>query len=173
MKRLCQKSILFLATTLLVAIMLSTTAFAMPSDEFFAQHGPAAQEACLDRGYFPSVALAQAALESGWGESELARVNNLFGRKCTDQTHCVAKLTPEFRSNRWVQEYHWFAAYVSVRDAFKDYVDKYERPIYADKDFSSPQAFIRSVAGRYATDPGYAGKIISLIAAYDLEEWDE
>lgn len=167
-----KKVITFVTTFLLLAALMSA-AFAMPPGEFFARQGPAAQEACLDRGYFPSVALAQAALESGWGESELARVNNLFGRKCTDQTHCVAKLTPEFRGDRWVQEYHWFAAYVSVRDAFTDYVNKYERPIYADKDFTSPQAFIRSVAGRYATDPGYAGKIIAIIAAYELEEWDE
>ena len=162
-----------IATTFLLAAALMSVAFAMPPGEFFAEHGPSAQDACLNRGYFASVALAQAALESGWDESDLARVNNLFGRKCTDQTHCVAKLTPEFRGGRWVQEYHWFAAYVSVRDAFADYVAKYERPIYDSKDFSSPQAFIRSVAGRYATDPDYAGKIIALIAAYDLEEWDE
>ena len=167
------KKVIAFVTAFVLVTALMSVAFAMPPTEFFARHGPTAQEACLDRGYFPSVALAQAALESGWGESELARVNNLFGRKCTDQTHCVAKLTPEFRSGRWVQEYYWFAAYVSVRDAFRDYVNKYERPIYADKDFTSPQAFIRSVAGRYATDPGYTGKIISLIAAYELEEWDE
>ena len=162
-----------IVTAFLLVAALVSVAFAMPPGEFFAEHGPSAQDACLDRGYFASVALAQAALESGWGESELARVNNLFGRKCTDQTHCVAKLTPEFRDGQWRLEIHRFAAYDSVRAAFGDYVDKYERPIYADKDFTSPQAFIRSVAGRYATDPGYAGKIISLIAAYDLEEWDE
>ena len=75
-----KKVITFVMTFLMVAALMSV-AFAMPPGEFFAQHGPAAQEACLDRGYFPSVALAQAALESGWGESDLARVNNLFGRK--------------------------------------------------------------------------------------------
>ena len=157
----------------LALVVLITPAHAMPPEEFLAQYGPAAQEACSERGYFPSVALAQAALESGWGESELAKVHNLFGRKCTDQIRCVDKVTPEFRDGQWRLELHRFAAYDTVRDAFADYVNKYERPIYTGKDFTSPQAFIRSVAGRYATDPGYASKIIGLIDAYDLEEWDE
>ena len=147
----------------------------LPGDSkaFLAQLSLPAQLASQQSGVPHHLILAQAALESGWGESERARVNNLFGRKCTDQVRCVDKLTPEFRDGRWRLEIHRFAAYDSVRDAFTDYVNKYERPIYDNKDFSSPRAFIRSVAGRYATDPGYAGKIIALIAAYDLEEWDE
>ena len=54
----------------------------MKPQDFIALIGPAAQASRLQTGIPASFVVAQAALESGWGESGLAkRAMNLFGIK--------------------------------------------------------------------------------------------
>ena len=73
-----------LIIAVLVAVMFAgcVVATAAPQD-FIDRMGPVAQEIVPGYGLWPSVFLAQAALESGWGRSWLAvNANNYFGRKC-------------------------------------------------------------------------------------------
>lgn len=48
--------------------------------DFFTQYSEAAISACQGTPFFPSVLIAQAAVESAWGESSLSKTyNNFFG----------------------------------------------------------------------------------------------
>ena len=73
-----------LIIAVLVAVMFGgcLVATASPQSDFLDKMGPVAQEIVPGYGLWPSVFLAQAALESGWGRSYLAvAANNYFGRK--------------------------------------------------------------------------------------------
>jgi flagellum-specific peptidoglycan hydrolase FlgJ len=111
-------------------------------------------------GIFPEVALAQAALESGWGKS--VKGNNYYGIKGEGQTittHEVVdgkrvKIEDEFR------EFEGFADSVTGYREFLTTNPRYEKALQAD----SPEAQAKALqeAG-YATDPDYAEKLISIM----------
>ena len=110
----------FITCLLLMAALLSGVAFASPQTDFLDRMAPIAQEILPGYGFWPSVFLAQSALESNWGRSELARHNNLFGRKC-ELLPCVWKWTDEYREGVRIQEAHKFQVYTSVEQAVHDY----------------------------------------------------
>jgi flagellum-specific peptidoglycan hydrolase FlgJ len=146
--------------------------------EFIDRMGPLAQEIAPQYSIPPSAFLGQAAVESGWGTSWLAQnAKNYFGRKCLADP-CVVVETPEYRDGVRVIESHSFQVYESLEAAVHGYCKQFYRTwasgarIY-EFDGSSPEAFIRSIAPRYATDPRYAEKVLSVIREYDLEEWDK
>lgn len=118
-----------------------------------------------------SIKLAQALLESGNGNSTLAReANNHFGIKCTSE---------------WVggKTYHdddrrddCFRVYQQVEDSFRDHSQFLLRKRYAalfelDKDDYKGWARGLKAAG-YATNPRYADLLISLIERYQLHQYD-
>ncbi|HEX6773240.1 MAG TPA: glucosaminidase domain-containing protein, partial [Acidobacteriaceae bacterium] len=80
-----------------------------PQDTFL-RHAAAAARAA---GHiFPDYAAAEAALESNWGQSRLAReANNLFGQKASvaeQGSGTLALPTQEFLNGRWVTVIaHW------------------------------------------------------------------
>jgi len=158
---------------------LTGVAFASPESDFLDRMGPVAQEIIPGYGLWPSVFLAQAALESGWGRSWLAvNANNYFGRKCL-QLPCIEIKTPEYRKGQRMIEDHSFQIYESIPDAVHGYCQQFFRtylysglPVYPELDASTPEAFIRSVAWRYATDPDYADKVLGIIGRYDLTRYD-
>ena len=164
---------------LLAALLVFTPLVQAATPEaFIARMGPLAQEIAPQYGIPPSAFLGQAALESGWGTSWLAEnANNYFGRKCLADP-CVVIETPEYRNGVRVMEPHSFQVYESVEAAIHGYCKQFYRTwssgarVY-DFDGSSPEAFIRSIAPRYATDPRYAEKVLSIIWEYDLEAWDK
>lgn len=118
-----------------------------------------------------SIKLAQALLESGNGNSTLAReANNHFGIKCT----------PEWNGGK---TYHdddrrddCFRVYQRVEDSFHDHSQFLLRKRYAslfelDKDDYKGWARGLKAAG-YATNPKYADLLISLIERYQLYQYD-
>ena len=118
-----------------------------------------------------SIKLAQALLESGNGNSTLAReANNHFGIKCT----------PEWNGRK---TYHdddrrddCFRVYNRVEDSFHDHSQFLLRKRYAalfelDKDDYKGWARGLKAAG-YATNPRYADLLISLIERYELYQYD-
>ena len=171
-----KKAISIVMILMLVAALMSV-AFASPQQDFLDRLAPVAQEIVPGYGLWPSVFLAQAALESGWGRSYLAQTaNNYFGRKCLDSP-CVEIWTPEYRDGVRLIEPHMFQVYPTIRAAIHGYCQQFYRTwsngtrIY-NFDASSPESFVRSIWPTYATDPKYVGKVLDIIRRYDLTRYD-
>jgi hypothetical protein len=132
-----------------------------------------------------SVTAAQAALESGWGESSLsANYHNHFGFKCTSADDpgpiavgCVALTTRECNASGCYNTTAHFRRYNSMADSFRDHnrlLATAPRYATAMQYVHNPRQFIREVhrAG-YATDPDYATKVIDIMDQYDLYRYDD
>lgn len=77
----------------------------MKPQEFIDQIAKAAQAVAKQSGVPASLSIAQAALESGWGESGLAKTgNNLFGIKADSlwRGQTLTLNTKEFIKGQWV-----------------------------------------------------------------------
>lgn len=122
---------------------------------------------------FPRFAACEAALESGWGLSKLAvEANNLFGQKQAHPafkgTETLTLPTREFLHGAWVTvEAHWvrfadwsgcfagrMALLRSLRHAYPNYA--------AALDAATGEQFITEVSKTWSTDPGRAGKVLSV-----------
>src|SRR5690606_606668 len=118
-----------------------------------------------------SIKLAQALLESGNGNSALAReANNHFGIKCTSEWQGGKTYHDDDRRN------DCFRAYKLPEDSFHDHSQFLLRKRYAaleelDKDDYEGCARELKAAG-YATNPRYADLLISLIERYQLYQYD-
>ncbi|MBK1734840.1 hypothetical protein CKO15_05960 [Halorhodospira abdelmalekii] len=151
------------------------TAWSSPR-EFVADIAPAARQAAERLGV-PAVALvAQAALETGWGQHVIQdgsgrSSHNLFNIKAHTaawQGDSVRVPTLEYRGGIPQREMADFRAYASVDESFADYVDflernpRYQQALLAGDD---PRQFVRALqeAG-YATDPAYADKLERIMA---------
>ena len=163
----------------LMAALISGVAFASPPEDFIDRLAPVAQEIVPQYGLWPSVFLAQAALESGWGRSWLATTaNNYFGRKCLELP-CLEIKTPEYRKGQQMIELHSFQIYPDLPAAVHGYCQQFFRryesgvPVYQELDASTPETQIRSTAKRYATDPRYVEKVLAIIEEYDLTRYDK
>ncbi|EJG1536431.1 flagellar assembly peptidoglycan hydrolase FlgJ [Vibrio parahaemolyticus] len=133
---------------------------------------PYAEKAAKALGVEPSLLLAQAALETGWGQKVVQNArgssNNLFNIKADRswQGDKVTTQTLEFHYNTPVKETAAFRSYSNYQDSFNDYVrflndnPRYETALQQRGDSES---FIRGIhrAG-YATDPTYADKVLQV-----------
>ncbi|MFJ4457753.1 flagellar assembly peptidoglycan hydrolase FlgJ [Pseudomonas sp. NPDC089392] len=143
------------------------------SDEFVATMLPMAEQAAKRIGIDPRYLVAQAALETGWGKSVMrngdgSSSHNLFGIKATGnwQGEQARAITSEFRDGQFVKETAAFRSYDSYQDSFHDLVSLLQNNSRYQEALNSadnPEQFARELqkAG-YATDPGYARKIISI-----------
>ena len=134
-------------------------------------------------GILPSITAAQAILESGWGRSELAKVpnNNLFGIKDSEDWHgeIVTVPTQEYLNGDYITVNAAFRKYASWNDSVVDHAkfftstewrkDNY-RKVVNETDYRIAAQELKNAG--YATDPTYPGKLIRLIEAYKLYEWD-
>lgn len=134
-------------------------------------------------GILPSITAAQAILESGWGSSELAKVpnNNLFGIKDSEDWHgeIVTVPTQEYLNGDYITVNAAFRKYASWNDSVVDHAkfftstewrkDNY-RKVVNETDYRIAAQELKNAG--YATDPSYPGKLIRLIEAYKLNEWD-
>ena len=138
-----------------------------------------AMETYKKYGVLPSLTMAQAILESGWGESGLsANYNNLFGIKAGDSWNGkVANLgTAEQNSDgSYYNITAAFRAYDDVADSIEDHGkllsnDRY-KPVIAAKDYK--EACVRVRECGYATSLNYSQNLINLIEQYGLNQWDK
>ncbi len=149
-------------------------------DEFVSELWPHAQRAAQRLGVDPRVLVAQAALESGWGQHVMQHgngrsSNNLFGIKADarwDGEQVRAK-TMEFRNGALQREQAAFRAYASPAESMADYADFISgNPRYQDAiGTADPQRYALELqrAG-YATDPAYAHKIVSILSNDRFQE---
>jgi flagellar protein FlgJ len=141
------------------------------SREKFAENlWPHAERAAKKLNVAPEALIAQAALETGWGQHVMQRGDgvsslNLFGIKAGQgwTGGSVSRPTLEYRDGVAQREVARFRAYPDVAAAFEDYVEFISsNPRYdAVKDNAGDVAAFATAlqeAG-YATDPAYADKI--------------
>ena len=134
-------------------------------------------------GVLPSITAAQAILESGWGSSELAKApnNNLFGIKDSEDWNgeIVTVPTQEYVNGDYITVNAAFRKYASWNDSVVDHAKFFTstewrknnyRKVVNETDYRIAAQELKNAG--YATDPSYAGKLISLIEAYKLYEWD-
>ena len=134
-------------------------------------------------GVLPSITAAQAILESGWGSSELAKApnNNLFGIKDSEDWNgeIVTVPTQEYVNGDYIKINAAFRKYTSWNDSVVDHAKFFTstewrknnyRKVVNETDYRIAAQELKNAG--YATDPSYAGKLISLIEAYKLYEWD-
>jgi flagellar protein FlgJ len=151
----------------------STTASVQTPEDFIKEIWPCAQEAAEQLGVDPRHLIAQAALETGWGQSLPCDAQgnnsfNLFGIKAGQSWSgdSVTVKTLEFEGGVPMPKQAKFRAYGSAAESFKDYVSLLrDNPRYADalNTGSDTNAFATALQrGGYATDPAYAQKIAAI-----------
>ena len=137
----------------------------------------------LQRGYgvLPSIIIGQAILESNWGKSELSsKYNNLFGIKSFGHSDFVTLDTQEYVNGQWITIQGDFRVYQTWEESMDDHTmlfvngvdwspEKYEAVLTAPSYKEAAKAL--QEAG-YATDPTYAEKVIQVIEAYQLAQYD-
>ncbi len=149
--------------------------------EFVHELWPHAKRAADELGARPEVLLAQAALETGWGQHMIRGAGgsnsfNLFGIKADAgwQGARATTETIEFRDGLMRKERAQFRAYASPEESFSDYVDFLKRnPRYRDalSQADDAPAFTRALADAgYATDPDYSGKINRIMDSSHLRD---
>lgn len=146
-------------------------------DSFFKALSPIAVEYADDYNLYASVMLAQAAIESEYGKSELtSKYNNYFGIKAHDNNQSVLFKTKEYEDGNEVTITDGFSVYPSADRCFLDYARLLGLgPTYASvREAATPEEAAWAVqTSGYATDPSYAKKIISIIYEYDLTRYDK
>ncbi|WP_194437043.1 flagellar assembly peptidoglycan hydrolase FlgJ [Vibrio fluminensis] len=144
---------------------------------FVSSMKPYAEKAARALGVDSSLLLAQAALETGWGQKMVTNSqgssNNLFNIKADKSWsgNKMATQTLEYHQGVPVQERAAFRAYQDYEQSFNDYVRFLnENPRYntALSHGGNNEQFIRGIhqAG-YATDPQYADKVLRVKAKID------
>ena len=151
-----------------------SVSFASPQ-EFVQSLYPHAERAANKLGVAPEALLAQAALETGWGQHMPAGKQgeqsfNLFGIKADQRWagDTTQVDTLEYLSGQPVKVNASFRNYQSFEQSFNDYVDfvsSQSRYQAAVDNAADPKAYITELhkAG-YATDPLYAEKIQQILA---------
>lgn len=120
---------------------------------------------------FPPMAACEAALESNWGNSGLARQdNNLFGMKQHLHpifgTHSIP--TREFLYAQWVTVCAKWIQYPDWASCFADRLATLQRLSSAYPHYSAalnaqdPETYVRQVSQSWSTDPERADKCISI-----------
>lgn len=154
--------------------------FTGSQSEFIESLIPGARASYEKYKVFPSVVIAQAIDESGWGKSALAQKgNNLFGIKA-DSRWTGAKInmkTAEYKGNKKYYINADFRKYKSFSDSVEDhgkFLSENQRytkhGVFTAANYAEQAKAIQRAG--YATDPRYAEKVIATIKAYDLTRYD-
>lgn len=148
---------------------------------FIATFTTAIVNASQNTGIFPSVKMAQMALESGWGAHIIG--NNAFGIKAAGayspywQGAAINADTLEYVNGNYQSGPAMFRAYRSVQDSISDHTyflqqnARYTNAGVFSATTPEAQAHALKAAG-YATDPQYAYKLINIINNYNLKTLD-
>ena len=146
-----------------------------------------AQAAKHGGALFPSVTIAQAAHESGWGTSaKMVKANALYGVKVGKSAYKFGTAWKGAAYKTGTTEYYdgktatkivdWFRAYDNIIDATEDYMDmlchcqRYKKALNRKTPLESISAI---VSGGYATGPSYTAHIMSIINNCNLTVYDK
>lgn len=142
--------------------------------DFLDRLGSIAKSVGQKAGFSSDILLAQAALETGWGQNIIrypggANSFNLFGIKADTRWpgHVVFATTREYIDGNYLNKYEKFRSYSSFQESMEDYVNfiksnpRYEEAL---KYLDDPKKYFQEIqkAG-YATDPLYSQKLGKLL----------
>ncbi|MBO0457860.1 glucosaminidase domain-containing protein [Enterococcus hulanensis] len=144
---------------------------------FIEQLGASAMQVSASSDLYASIMVAQALVETGFGTSTLsaAPYYNLFGVKEYSSGPSVTMSTQEYLNGQWVTMNEPFAVYSSYAESFQAHASLLASSYYAGAWKSHTNSYQDAavyLTGRYATDPSYASKLISLIQSYNLTRFD-
>jgi flagellar protein FlgJ len=147
----------------------------MPPSAFIALLVGPAQACQRATGIPASFTIAQAALESSWGQ--LALGNNLFGVKADSGWHgpTVSFRTTEHVDGADVHPVGVFRAYPSWQACMDDHAEFFKQNDRYKACFAETtgEGWARAVAAAgYATDPAYADKLVKIIQTRGLARLD-
>ena len=128
-----------------------------------------------------SITLAQACLESDFGQSSLAsQYHNLFGVKAYGDVPKIKLDTKEFVNGKWITISGSFRVYENDTASIQGHArllangttwnPKQYAAVLQAKDYKT--AANAHYTSGYATDPTYAKKIIAMIETYHLDQYD-
>ena len=155
------------------------------TEEFIQTIAADAQQIAWDEGLYASMMIAQAILETGSGNSQLAQPphHNLFGIKGSYQGKQVAFATQEDQGNGQLYTIQSaFRQYPSYKESLEDYAALLKNGISGNGSFyqaawkenaATYQEAAKALTGRYATDTSYDKKLTALIEAYELTLYDQ
>lgn len=152
----------------------------MSQEEFINKVAPGAISTYKKYKIFPSISIAQAILESGWGKSGLTqKANNLFGIKAYNWNGKYVEMwTTEYYGDSSVEIVAPFRAYDSWSHSIEDHGlflvenSRYgEAGMFTATDYKD-QAIALQRAG-YATSPTYARTLIEFVQMYGLDKFDK
>ena len=153
----------------------------MQGSEFIPTIAPMVVAENTKRGnpLFSSVVIAQAIVETGWGESSIMmKANAIFGIKATSDWPGKVYDTETsecYNGVNYVNIEDTFRAYDNLQESISDYFDlicglsRYKNALYC----SSPRECIQAIKdGGYATSPTYVDLVMSLIESNNLTRFD-
>ncbi|RLK62601.1 LysM peptidoglycan-binding domain-containing protein, partial [Atopobacter sp. AH10] len=147
---------------------------------------PSAQRVARSNDLYTSVMIAQAALESGWGNSTLAKAPNynLFGVKGSYNGQSVSMKTLEDAGG---QNYYQITANFRKYPNYEASLNDYAKILTGDREGDWRSNYYRGarrsntktykdatawLTGRYATDSAYGSKLNSIIESFNLTAFD-
>lgn len=148
----------------------------MTRKEFLQQATEAARAASSTSGFPAGITVAQAALESAYGQSRLSQqANNYFGIKAYGHREKVVMPTFEVEGGVRKRVTAQFARFGSMADCFA----ARDALIASSPHFAEARAcrddlerFLKALAHRWATDPDYAAKVWAIYRRFDLHLLD-
>ena len=158
---------------LLLALPVALTAQRITPEEYIQTYKDIAMREMRDHKIPASITLAQGLLESGAGNSALAReAKNHFGIKCHKGWEGDTYIMDDDEKNEC------FRKYDNAEESFVDHsLFLTTRSRYAalfDLDITDYEGWARGLkAAGYATNPKYAQLLIDRIKLYDLAKYDE
>jgi flagellar protein FlgJ len=152
------------------------------AQSFIEQLYPAAQKAAEQLGIDPKALLAQAAIETGWGQHMIHNTSgenshNLFGIKADRRWQGDRAMvdTIEFEKGVAATKKAPFRVYDSFADSMQDYVvfvkqnPRYNEAVNQSQ--STLNYFSELQKAGYATDPEYANKVINVFEGEQLKRY--
>ncbi len=151
--------------------------------DFLTQFGIRITRWCVNTPIYPSMAIAQAAIESGWGAQS---GKTLYGVKAAGwDGPTIDLLTKENRAGELKSETHRFRAYDTYDASIRDYI-RVLRTAPWFRDVCRAQTVEDAVRGlqndknpewdrlkKYATDRTYEKKVLSIINDFGLKYYDK
>lgn len=150
--------------------------------EFIQEIAPHAQKIQEKYNILASLVIAQACLESNFGQSGLAQKGkNLFGIKGAYNGKSITMQTTEYRDGKAYKTDAAFRKYPSWLESLEDLAHLYVngvswdrnkyKSIIGETDYVTACKKVQECG--YATDPNYAAKLIQIIEKYDLTRYDK